>query len=176
MHQWQFMARPFGRTGMYSVGIAYRDKEQPTIEQNSSGTRTDDHDWAFFANFNQYLYQDPADPHRGFGVFGRFGASDGRVNIIEQHYSLGFSCDGMIPFRSKDVFGIVGWYNNFSDDLNDTPVVDLSDRSSGFEFYYRFQVTPWLQVSPDVQYLIDPGIVEGEDDTVVLGLRALMHF
>jgi porin len=178
LHQWQFMARPFGKPGMYSVGIAYRDKEQATIKQDSASgeTNTTDNDWAFYANFNQWLYQNPANPHQAIGVFGRFGASDGDVNLIERHYSLGVSFDGMIPFRPKDVFGIVGWYNNFSDDLTDTPAVDISDSSKGFEAYYRIQVTPWLQVSPDVQYLINPGIVEGNDDTLVLGLRTLVHF
>jgi porin len=178
LHQWQFMAHPFGKPGMYSLGIAYRDKEQATIKQDaaSSTTRTDDHDWAFYANFNQWLYQNPTNPHQAIGVFGRFGASDGRVNIIEQHYSLGVSFDGMIPIRPKDVCGIVGWYNSFSGDLTDTPTVDISESSYGFEVYYRIQVTPWLQVSPDVQYLIDPGLVEGNDDTLVLGLRTLIHF
>ena len=174
LHQWQFMARPFGKQGMYSIGIAYRDKEQPTIKQDPASTtiRTDDHDWAFFANFNQWLYQNPTNPHQAIGVFGRFGASDGRVNIIERHYSMGISFDGMIPFRPKDVFGIVAWHNSFSDDQ----AAGTSNTSEGFEAYYRFQVMPWLQVSPDVQYLIDPGTVDGNDNMLVLGLRTLIHF
>ena len=177
LHQWHFMARPFGKPGTYNAGIAYRDKEQATIAQPASGeTNTDDSDWAFYANFNQSFYQNPANPHQSIGVFGRFGYSDGDVNLIEQHYSLGVSFDGMISFRPKDVFGIVGWYNSFSDDLTDTPAVDISDSSAGFEAYYRIQVTPWLQISPDIQYLIDPGLVEGNDDAVILGLRSLIHF
>jgi porin len=64
----------------------------------------------------------------------------------------------------------VGWYNKFSDELAD----NLDDSSYGFEAYYRFQVTPWLQLSPNVQYLIDPGIGEGTDNALVLGLRALV--
>ena len=77
----------------------------------------------------------------------------------------------MIPFRPRDVFGIVGWYNQYSDDL-DQPV---DDTSQGFEAYYRIQVTPWLQVSPSMQFLIDPGFEEGNDDTLILGLRTLIH-
>ena len=77
----------------------------------------------------------------------------------------------MIGARPKDVFGIVGWYNEFSSELSST----LDDSSEGVEAFYRFQVTPWLQVSPDVQYLFDPGIQKGADDTLVLGVRALIH-
>jgi porin len=177
LHQWMFMAHPFGKLGIYNIGVAYRDKEQATIKQPVVGpTNTDDSDWAFFANFSQWLYQNPKNPHQAIGVFGRFGATDGDINIIERHYSLGLSFDGMIPFRPKDVLGIVGWYNNFSDDLPDIPFIDISDSSKGFEAYYRFQVMPWMQLSADMQYLVDPGIVEGNDDTLVLGLRSLIHF
>ena len=80
--------------------------------------------------------------------------------------------DGMIGSRARDRLGIVGWYNEFSSDFAPT----LDDSSSGFEAYYSFQVTPWLQFGPDIQYLIDPGLAAGEDDTTVLGARALIHF
>ena len=113
-----------------------------------------------------------ADPHRAVGLFGRVGLTDGKVNLIERHLSLGVSFDGMIPTRPKDVLGFVGWHNKFSDDLPNT----LDDSSAGFEAYYRFQVAPWLQVSPDVQYLIEPGLEKDSDDTLILGLRALVLF
>lgn len=167
LHQWTFKAKPFGSQGLYSVGIAYTDQDQATID---GGTADDD--MAFYGNLNQWLYQNPDNPHQAIGLFGRVGFTDGEVNIIERHFSMGLSFDGMIDARPHDVFGIVGWHNSFSDDL----AGNLDDSSQGFEAYYRFQVTPWLQVSPDVQYLIDPGIQEGTDDAVVLGLRALVHF
>jgi porin len=174
LHEWRFMARPFGKPGWYTAGIAYRDKEQATIAQDptSSQTNTTDSDWAFYANFNQWLYQNPKDPHQAIGVFGRIGITDGDVNIIKRHYSLGVSFDGMIPSRPKDIIGIVGWYNEFSDDLPDT----LDDSSGGFEAYYSLHLPRGIRLSADVQYLIEPGLVEGNDDTLVLGLRALVLF
>jgi porin len=172
LHEWRVMAKPFGKPGMFAVGIAYKDQEQATIAQDGGATDTTNSDQAFYGNFNQWLYQNPDNPHQAIGMFGRIGITDGDVNLIERHYSVGFSFDGMIPSRPKDVFGIVGWHNDFSDDLAGT----LDDSSEGFEAYYRFQVTPWFQVSPDVQYLIDPGITQGADDAVVLGLRGLVHF
>jgi porin len=131
-----------------------------------------DDDWAYYASVNQHLYQDPDNPRRAIGLFGRYGHTNGDINLIENHYSLGISFDGMIRSRPNDVFGIVGWHNDFSSSLSGT----LDDASNGFEAYYRFQVTPWLQVSPDVQYLMDPGLEEGADDTLVIGARALINF
>jgi porin len=153
--------------GWYSVGFAYKDQDLAAID----GTTADD-DSAFWANFNQWVYQDHENPHRSISVFGRVGITDGEVNPIENHYSLGVSFDGMIGSRTKDRLGIVGWYNEFSSDFSPT----FDDSSSGFEAYYSFQVTPWLQFGPDIQYLIDPGLHAGEDDTTVMGARALIHF
>ncbi len=174
LHEWRFTARPFGKPGLYALGIGYRDKEQATIEQDptSSGTETNDDDWAFYANFNQWLYQNPKDPHRAVGVFGRLGVSDGEVNITKRHYSLGVSFDGMIPSRPRDIIGIVGWFNEFSDDLPDF----LDDSSTGFEAYYSLHLPRGFRLSADVQYLIDPGLEENADNTLILGLRTLVLF
>jgi porin len=173
-HEWRFMTRFFGKPGLYTAGIVYRDMEQATIAQdpNPATTNTNDSDWAFYANFNQWLYQNPADPHQAIGLFGRIGITDGDINLIERHYSLGVSFDGMIPSRPKDIIGIVGWYNGFSDDLSDS----LDDSSSGFEAYYSLHLPRGMRLSADVQYLIEPGLTEDSDDTLILGLRALVLF
>lgn len=174
LHQWSFTIKPFGRMGWYNLGLAYTDEEQSTIAQDPTtpATETKDDDWAYYGSFNQWLYQDKANPHRSVSIFGRVGVTNGDINIIERHYSFGVSFDGMLSSRPQDIFGVVAWRNEFSDDLSST----LDDSSEGLEAYYRFQVTPWLQVSPDVQYLLDPGLQKDTDDTLVLGVRALVHF
>lgn len=167
LHEWRFMAKPFGKPGLYAIGYAYKDADLHAID----GSTVDD-DSAFWANFDQKVYMDQDNPGRSISVFGRFGNTDGEVNPIENHYSLGVSFDGMLGSRHKDRFGVVGWYNEFSSDF----ASNLDDSSSGFEAYYTFKVTPWLELSPDIQYLIDPGLEAGFDDTTVLGARALILF
>jgi len=39
------------------------------------------------------------------------------------------------------------------------------------EGYYRFQLTPWLAVSPDLQLIHDPGARATADDAWIAGLR-----
>ena len=76
------------------------------------------------------------------------------------------------PSCPQDIIGIVGWYNEFSDDLPNI----LDDRSGGFEAYYSLHLLRGISLSADVQYLIDPGLAEDSDDTLILGLRALVLF
>ncbi len=41
---------------------------------------------------------------------------------------------------------------------------------------YRIQVTPWLQITPDLQYITNPGALSSNDDAFVIGLRARFTF
>jgi len=44
------------------------------------------------------------------------------------------------------------------------------------ELYYNAAVTPWLSISPSVQYVFNPGGDRTVDDAVVLGFRVQMTF
>ncbi|MHC5114261.1 MAG: carbohydrate porin [Planctomycetota bacterium] len=174
LHEWRMKLEVFPLPTMLNIGFAYTDQDRATIAQNPMvpGTEMSSDDWAGFLGVTQWLYQDEGDPHRAIALFGRFGFTDGDVNIIENHLSGGVSFDGMIPSRPKDVIGVAAWYNDFSGDLSPT----LDDSSYGFEAYYKLQLTNWVALTGDIQYLLDPGIQQGADDTVVLGLRAMIQY
>jgi porin len=71
----------------------------------------------------------------------------------------------------------IGVYAMFaSDDFQDASLIlnELLDDELGFEAYYNFAVTPWLQVSADVQW-VDQGI-STSDDAWVVGSRLTIRF
>ena len=49
------------------------------------------------------------------------------------------------------------------------------DSEQGIELYYNIEVAPWLHISPDIQYIIDPG-GGAYDDALVCGIRVQMSF
>jgi porin len=51
---------------------------------------------------------------------------------------------------------------------------ELADDQLGLEAYYNFAVTPWLQISADVQW-VDQGI-STSDDACVAGSRLRIRF
>jgi porin len=51
---------------------------------------------------------------------------------------------------------------------------ELADDQLGLEAYYNFAVTPWLQISADVQW-VDQGI-STSDDAWVVGSRQRIRF
>lgn len=125
---------------------------------------TDDDTWAFYYNGHQYVRGDESD---GWGVFARFGVSDGDPNPVEWTAAAGVG--GTAPFtrRGDDRWGIGVFYVGVSDKglLEGLGV----DDEIGGEVFYNLAVTPWLRITPDVQ-IID-GAFPRSDTTWVLGVR-----
>ena len=108
----------FGLTGHHLAGYLYSTKEFTSLDQSlrfiiqngsiekKSGT------WAFYYNFDQYLYEKKKGSGQGIGIFGRFGASDGNPNPVHYFYSIGIGGKGIIPGRPLDHFGIGYYYMN----------------------------------------------------------------
>jgi porin len=177
--------RPFGLTGHQLVGFAWSNKKYNLLEQDPrtiignilEGTplRTDKGSWVIYYNFDQYMYTSPNDSSQGFGLFGRFGISDGRANPFHQFYSFGIGGKGMVPGREKDQWGIGYYYMKLSDHLPRLLRNRLGlDHQQGGELYYNFQVTPWLHLTPDLQIV---GQARKDLDTaVVLGFRMKVDF
>lgn len=61
----------------------------------------------------------------------------------------------------------------FSDDASE---LFAADRESVLELYYNVSLTPWVAVSPSIQYVSHPGGDRDVDNAVVVGARAQVNF
>ena len=127
--------------------------------------------WSLRYNFDQYLYVDPSDPRRGWGLFGRAGLSDGNPNPLKWFLSFGVGGSSPIPGRAEDSFGVGWYYAGASDELG--PLVNIDD-GQGVEIYYNAAVRPWFHLTTDLQ-IIGPGL-RNTATAVVVGLRGKMDF
>jgi porin len=156
--------------GTYRIGLWYDPQDK---ERFSNGeTRRDD--TGFYVNFDQMLCRESndADDTQGLGVFGRYGWADSKVNEITNFFSLGLQYQGLFNDRDDDVLALgfaQGVFSNASSDFSD-------DYESVWELYYNAQLTPWLNISPSIQYITNPGGDSTTDDAVVFGARAQMTF
>jgi porin len=160
--------RPFGLTGHHLISALWSNKTFSSLSQDPRfiigdilfGTplRKESGSWGFMYNFDQYIYQKTEDASQGFGIFGRFGISDGKANPVHQFYSFGFGGKGLIPTRGQDRFGIGYYYLKISSDLRDTlpPLLRQRlglDHEQGVELFYNIAAMPWLHVTPDLQFI-----------------------
>jgi len=153
---------------------------QPLNQKNST--------WSIYYNFDQYLWNPEGAPDRGVGLFFRFGISDGNPNPVKYAYNVGFSFNGLVPGRPKDNSGI-GWARTqFSSDfvpfLRQKLNVGL-EVEDAVELYYNAVITPWLNVSVDLQ-IVESALnkdldssnrrLVNMDTAVVGGLRVYLRF
>ena len=190
----------FDLTGHQLLGAEYSNKTFTSLDQNLRFTilnsdttlAQQDNSWNVYYNFDQYLYEPNKGSGKGFGVFGRFGVSDGNPNPIKYFYSLGFGGKGVIPGRPNDRFGLGYYYMEVSNAnleirilRNNLTVPSFLRNEFGYEAYYDIAVTPWMLLSPDLQVIrgaqknvitLNPPSRQGVDTAIVLGARLQLLF
>ncbi|MHB8969324.1 MAG: carbohydrate porin [Pirellulaceae bacterium] len=85
-------------------------------------------------------------------LFGRASISDGNPTPLRYYLSAGLGGNSPLRCDRGDNWGIGWYYVSASDEFGPLPraIFDPQD-GSGVEVFYNFQVTPWLNVTPDVQ-------------------------
>jgi len=139
---------------------------EPTVQ----GSPTIRNSYTVYYGFDQYLFNWSNDSDWGWGVFGKASISDGNPTPLRYFLSLGIGGDSPFGRERGDTFGL-GWYfNGASSAFGPLPrrLFDPRD-GTGVEFFYNYQLTPWLSITPDLQY-VSPGTSLGSD-SFVYGLR-----
>ena len=160
-HEWMFpveigfVAQPGGLPGLYYAGYWYSQfEDDPSAE-------------GMYLGMAQLLYREQDTKEQGLGVFARYGyASDLTIKLF---WSIGAQYEGLLPGRDRDILAL-GWAQSF------TRGGEFDEPYEGaLEFYYRARVTPWLHLSPHIQYIANPGSSD-VDDAVTLSLRSQITF
>jgi porin len=132
-------------------------------EQGTSG---------FYAIAEQRLWtpEPDADSPRGLAVFVQLGLADDKVSDAAAHYAAGLALTGVFDCRADDATGIYVSTVELSEDAgylaNETAV----------EVFYKFQVTPFFWIKPDLHYIFNPGGDPAIEDALVGALRAEISF
>lgn len=132
--------------------------------------------YTVYSGFDQYLKVYSDSPTKGWGLFGRASISDGNPTPVQYFLSLGVGGNSPIRTEKGDTFGIGWYYVGASTEFGPIPRALFDPRDgSGVEVYYNFQVTPWFNVTPDIQF-IRPGARAISEDAFVYGVRANVKF
>jgi porin len=138
------------------------------------GFATLDEAYTIFYGFDQYLVEFGDEQGRGYGLFGRASISDANPTPIRYFLSLGIG--GFSPLRGKqgDRFGIGAYYVGASNEFGPIPQAVFGPNDGrGVELFYNFQVNPWLNITPDVQF-IKPEATAIANEAFVYGIRLNM--
>jgi porin len=160
--------------GAYRVGL-WSDPQPKANTYLADADKNYRDDVGFYVTCDQMVARENTDPEdtQGLGVFFRYGNADGKRNDITDFWSSGFQYQGLFEGRDDDVLGFGFAHGAFSDKAS---AVYTDDYEAAFEIYYSAQFTKWLTISPDFQYIINPGGDRNIPDAVVVGVRMQMTF
>ncbi len=188
--------------GSYKIGFWYDSGSFPDQEfgtdglslanPESNGKPLMHHgDYSFYGIIDQTIWQ--PSKTQAVSLFGRImGAPDDR-NLIGFSFNGGATLTAPLPGRDNDLAGInfdIGKVSGAAAGLDrDTAyymqtAYPVRGTEALIELTYQAQVTPWLQLQPDVQYVVNPGAgLQNPDGTAhilrnefVAGIRAVTTF
>lgn len=116
---------------------------------------------------------------RELRVFGQAGVGDSRVNRFGGYTGCGLDLTGFIPGRQDDEIGIAvarAWNGNPYIEQQEGMGQPVSRAETAVELAYLAQVTSWLHVQPDVQYVFRPNTDPRIPDALVVLLRVELSF
>ncbi len=174
------------RTGSYNealeLGRATSTTPDLLLVERFGGTK-----YGFGLNFEQPLADDGET-----GMFGRIGWNDGvhetwTYTESDRHASLGAQVSGAHWGRREDRFGIAYGMNGLSTPHKDYLTAGgvgilLGDGKLNyglekvFETYYRIQLGQYAQLSPDFQYIQNPGYNRDRGPAEVYSLRLRLSY
>jgi porin len=162
----------FGITGLYSTaeGVDYSTIGGGVVNtSNKSGA------YNVNVQFTHNLQETGGPNPAAWGFYLKAGIADGNPNYVKRSVILGIGGHALFFGRPQDRFGAGVYYYNLSDVLEDTinPAAIIGDEAA-FEIFYNFEVTPWLLVGPDIQY-VKPARQRFKD-AWVMGLRMQTRF
>lgn len=156
--------------GRFDVGAWHHDGDFAAFAGG-----TEDSTQGFYAAFEQCLWQPEdladAEDERGLCAFAAIGWGDEDVNPAHFHLAGGLALTGTFAGRDADACGLgITWV-----DLADDPGAGYPEDEATFEAFYVIEISPWLQLKPDLQYVVNPGGAN-VDDALVAGLRVEVSF
>jgi porin len=164
----------FGLGGSYRLGVFVDGRK---LRDFRTGRQRRSHVGAYLG-FDQLVWRPHAGGpggHESLGLFARAGYADPDVNRIAWFWSVGLEYRGPIPGRDRDVMGF-GAYQTIGSARYRDAVDSRFERETGLELYYAVRALGWLVITPDLQYIVEPGATGARADAFIGTLRFRVTF
>jgi porin len=181
-----FPVKYFGKSANHTIGgaittkaltpfDAIRDLILPGPPLNPATPRRGS--WAVSYTFRQYIVE--RGKHDGWGFFTQLSTANRSTSPITAFVDLGVGGNGLFSKRTGDEFGLAYSYTDLSRDLKDNldlrPFLNRRLRAEHLvEGFYNLHLTPWFQLTGDLQIIRPNRPIAGT--AVVPGTRLRIVF
>jgi porin len=146
-----------------------------TVESAAAGRGTEERgSHGAYAVAERTFFAERVDLTQGLAAFVRGGWADPAFNPYGGFAGAGAVYTDLVPTRDVDRLGLAVASAIGGSDFRDgarragTP---LARAETAIELTYRLELTPWLALQPDVQYVIDPSLSRSIPDALAVALR-----
>ena len=169
-----------GLSGTYRVGAMINTAHEVENQKNVVTGLAEDHSDGEWISIEQQLTSKDGG-ERGLEMFENFTWHDQDTNKIDNTQQMGFEYVGLSAAHPHDILGLA--FNRVH--LN--PHFVHTQESHGkhqfdaraeynVELNYNYNLTPWLLVRPDLQYIIHPGSSHNVNNAFVVGVTTRVIF
>jgi porin len=161
-----------GLPGMVNIGVWWNGRRFEAYHNYPSNHEYYGKAYGLYGFMQQLLWKenpDAEDCGQGIALFAQYGWAAKNRSEIEDFVGAGLRWQGAMPERDDDVMGLGVFNIYFSDQAG------FKEHSeTAIELFYKAQITGWMALQPDVQYIANPG---GQyKDAVVIGGRVEFVF
>ena len=183
-----YNTRDFSNVRLDQSGLSLADPASTGVAQTHRGN------YAVYAVADKLVWRDDKYPDRTVAVFGRIMGTPLRDrNQIDFSLNAGFVFHSPLRNRPADTFGVGIGYAHVSNQVSqfdrDTALANgtfgpVRSSEKFIELTYQYQLKPWIQIQPDIQYVNNPGAGIPHPDNpnnrikneLVIGVRTNVSF
>lgn len=152
--------------GRYTFGAFYDNRK---FDELSDDSKKQKGNYGLYWILQQMIYRENAHSDQGLTPWTAITISpDETINTFPIFISGGLVYKGLVPDRGRDVTAFGFAYGTLSDDLEN------KDYELMLELTHIFQATPWLQIQPDIQWVIHPGGSGEIPNALVIGMQMVV--
>ncbi len=173
-----------GLLGSYKIGGYYQSGDFKNFAEPDS---TKNGNFGFYILLDQMIYREKGGSElsadQGLHPFvSLLFAPDNEINTFPFFMNGGLVYKGLIPGRDTDYAGFAFVYGKYSNKLKApvsqptefnlvSEITGSEDFEMVLEWMYKIQLTQWLNIQPDVQYVIKPGGTGDIPNALVIGFQ-----
>ncbi len=170
-----------GHIGKFALGAWYYTASFPEIVHISSPAGVN----MIRGNAGAYFigelktFNEAAHPEQGLTAFIRLGLDNSRINRFEAFTGGGLVYLGLIPGRDADETGLafaIASNGNSYKTMQESEHQSVTQAEWILEFTYQWIAFPWLNLQPDIQYIINPDTNPLVKNAFAFDLRASIAF
>lgn len=141
--------------------------------------------WGMYWQADQMIYRENGTSDQGLTLWSATTYAPADLNQFPLFVDGGIIYKGLIPYRDQDVAAVGTSYGLWSNEIRRLEQDNMDYNGSTqhrqvyemmFDFTYKAQITPWLYIQPDMQYILHPGGTGYIRDAYVIGFRTGVTF